>query len=86
MKKYFYTDGVDKHGPFTLEELKQQKITRVTKVWYYGLEYWTKLSDLDELKAITNSLPPPLKSNKEIVEKQGEITNETNIQISPSKN
>ena len=86
MKKYFYTDGVDKHGPYTFEDLKQQKITRETKVRYYGLEHWTKLSDLDELNAITNSLPPPLKSKKEIVEKQDEITDGTNIQISPSKN
>ncbi|OQB64495.1 MAG: hypothetical protein BWX96_00635 [Bacteroidetes bacterium ADurb.Bin145] len=86
MKKYFYTDGVDKHGPFTFEELRQQKITRETKVWYFGLENWTKLSDLDELKAITNSLPPQLKSNQEIVEKQEEITKEMNIQLSPSKN
>jgi len=86
MKKYFYTDGVEKHGPFSFEELKQQRITRETKVWYYGLEHWTKLADLDELKAITNSLPPPLKNTKEIVEKQAEIANEMNIKISPSKN
>lgn len=85
MKKYFYTDGVDKFGPFTFEELKQQKITRETKVWYYGLEHWTKLADLDELKGITNSLPPPLKSNKEIVKKQEEITKEVYSQLSPPK-
>lgn len=86
MKKYFYTDGVEKLGPFTFEELKQQPITRETKVWYYGLENWTKLADLDELKDITNSLPPPIKNNNVIVEKQDEIKNEKNIQISPTKN
>ena len=86
MKEYFYTDGVVKYGPFTLEELKQQKITRETKIWYYGLENWTKLADIDGLKAITNSLPPPVKSNAGIVEKHDEIPNEKNIQISPSKN
>lgn len=36
MKKYFYTDGNENYGPFTLEELEAQGITRETLVWYEG--------------------------------------------------
>jgi hypothetical protein len=61
MKKYFYTDGIDKIGPFSIEELKQQNLTRETKVWYYGLENWTPLFEIDELKTISNQIPPALK-------------------------
>lgn len=61
MRKYFYTDGVSKIGPFSKDELKSQKITRSTKVWYYGLEKWTELNKIDELNDIFVAIPPELK-------------------------
>jgi hypothetical protein len=62
MKKYFYTDGVNKFGPFTFDELKCQNITRTSKVWYYGLDYWIEIDKLEELKEILITIPPELKS------------------------
>jgi len=53
-KKYFYTNGVEKFGPFSLEDLMQQNITAETKVWYYGLKDWTSISEIEELKSIAN--------------------------------
>ena len=70
MKKYFYTNGKDKIGPFTFEELKEQNLSRETKIWYYGLDNWTTLSEIEELKSITSSIPPKLK-----ISKQKEIQN-----------
>jgi len=64
MKKYFYTDGKEKFGPFSYDELKQLKLTRETRVWYYGLENWTILSEIEELQAITKAIPPKLKDNE----------------------
>ena len=61
MKKYFYTNGKDKIGPFSFEELKEQKLSRETKVWFYGLDKWTSLSEIEELKSIAYSIPPRLK-------------------------
>ena len=60
MKKYFYTNGVDKIGPFTIEELKGQNLSKETKMWFYGLDNWTSLSEIEELNSVTNSIPPPL--------------------------
>jgi Zn-dependent peptidase ImmA (M78 family) len=64
MKKYFYSSGIDKLGPFSYDELKELSLTRETKIWYYGLEEWTSLSDIDHLKEITNSIPPSLNFNQ----------------------
>jgi hypothetical protein len=66
MKKYFYTNGVDKIGPFTYEELKEQNLSKDTKVWFYGLDSWKPLSGVEELKSLTNSIPPPLRISKPI--------------------
>jgi hypothetical protein len=60
MKKYFYTNGVEKFGPFSLEEMKTQNITRNTKIWFYGLDKWEPLKEIDELQFIYNSTPPPI--------------------------
>lgn len=61
MRKYFYTDGVNKFGPFSKDELKSQKITRSTKVWYFGLEQWIEINKVNELNDIFAAIPPELK-------------------------
>lgn len=63
MKKYFYTNGKEKIGPFTIDGLKGQNLSRETKVWFYGLDNWTTLSEIDELDSITSSIPPQLKTS-----------------------
>lgn len=77
MKKYFYTNGIEKFGPFSIEELKKENITRETKVWFYGLENWTSLSDVEELKAIKIAIPPTLKEKSL---KKTEKNNKSNIE------
>jgi hypothetical protein len=64
MKKYFYTNGIDKIGPFSFEELKDQNLLRDTKVWFYGLDSWKPLNEIEELNSLTNSIPPPLKTSE----------------------
>ena len=64
MTKYFYLDGDKKLGPFTKDELIDKNLNRDSRIWYYGLEEWTKLSDIAELKEIFSSLPPDLNIKK----------------------
>lgn len=66
MKKYHYSDEVNQFGPFAIEELKDKNISRDTMVWYQGLENWVKASEIDELKELLNSTPPPLNSDKQM--------------------
>jgi hypothetical protein len=73
MRKYFYTDGVTKYGPFSKEELKSKTITRSTKVWYYGLDQWTEINKIDELNDIFVGIPPELKPLNTLNEKKIEV-------------
>ncbi|TDQ15197.1 hypothetical protein DFQ04_3083 [Algoriphagus boseongensis] len=60
MKKYFYTDGVTKFGPYSIEELLDKNISRDTKVWFYGLATWTPINEIEELKEVVSKIPPPI--------------------------
>lgn len=62
MNKYYFTDGKKEFGPFSKDELRNSDISRKTKVWCYGMDDWTKLSDVPELSDVVNSIPPELKS------------------------
>lgn len=59
MKNYYYSDGNTKFGPFTLDELKSQKIDAKTLVWCEGMSDWTPVNEIPELKVIFNSTTPP---------------------------
>lgn len=60
MKKYFYSDGTNNFGPFTIEELKEKGITRETMIWYQELGEWKKASTIQELTDIFKLVPPPI--------------------------
>lgn len=61
MKEYYIHNGKDNRGPFNIEELKDQKITKDTPVWSNGMQDWKKAGEVDELKSILSNNPPPLK-------------------------
>lgn len=52
MKRYFYTDGKQRFGPFTFEELSRQNIGEDTLVWREGMEGWTPLKEVGELAGL----------------------------------
>ena len=60
MKKYFYSDGKEKHGPLSLDELKEENISNETLIWFEGLEDWAPAGELDEMKPILELSPPPI--------------------------
>lgn len=60
MKKYFYSNGQEKEGPVTLEELKQKNIQEKTMIWHEGLDDWKEAENIDELKEIFELIPPPI--------------------------
>ena len=87
MTKYFYLDGVNKLGPFTKEQLVNENINRDTKIWYYGLDDWTNISDIDDLKEVFNCIPPDLKFEDHQVENES-FTNQKsqNKELKKTKN
>jgi len=60
-KKYHLLIGKTKSGPFTIEELKDQKITDKYMAWFEGMAEWkpvTEVADVKELVTLTPPLPP----------------------------
>jgi|LSQX01.3.fsa_nt_gb hypothetical protein len=61
MKKYFYSDGTNKFGPYTIEELKGMNITPHTLIWFQGLTDWRAANTFPELYEVyMPSTPPPV--------------------------
>lgn len=67
MKKYFYSNGQDKEGPFSIEELKIEDIKPDTLIWYEGLDDWTPAIDIEEVKLILELNPPDVSSTDDII-------------------
>jgi hypothetical protein len=59
MRKYFYSDGKEKHGPLTFDELVHEKSVSInTLVWFEGLSDWTRAIEIDEIKSFLENRPP----------------------------
>jgi len=62
MKKYYLHNGQENIGPFDKEQLKEQKINKDTPVWSEDMNDWKKAGEVDELKIILLTIPPPIKN------------------------
>lgn len=62
MKKYYLHNDSIQQGPFDIEELKTKNISKETPIWYDGLSEWMTVENIDELKILLVSVPPPLKA------------------------
>jgi hypothetical protein len=63
MSQYYYTDGKERFGPFSVEELKDKNLTPETLVWKEGLVDWVparNLQDLQSLFDMSAPYPPPV--------------------------
>jgi hypothetical protein len=61
MKYYIHKAG-SQQGPYSIDELQKFEIDRITMVWHEGMEDWTQAQNIDELKGLFKSVPPPLSS------------------------
>lgn len=59
MKKFYLHDGSQQLGPFDIEELKSKNLNRETPIWFEGIDEWTTIGKVDELKEIITATPPP---------------------------
>ena len=61
MNTYFYTDGTNKFGPFSLEELKKRNISKDTLVWTESMgENWAPAGTVTELAEWVAATPPAI--------------------------
>jgi len=52
MTQYYYTDGRERYGPFTLEQMRDRNITSETLVWKEGMADWAPAKQLTELETL----------------------------------
>ncbi len=52
MAQYYYTDGKERFGPFSVEELKVKNIEPHTLVWKEGLPDWVAANTLSDLNVL----------------------------------
>lgn len=62
MKKYYLHNGTAEEGPFSMEELTEKNLEKDTEIWHEGLEDWTTVGEVEELKGLFKiTTPPPIK-------------------------
>ena len=88
MKKYFYSNGQEKEGPVTLEELKEKAINPKTLIWHEGLDDWEEANTIKELVEIFELIPPPIETEKNLISdtKPPELKSENQNQITSNNN
>lgn len=59
-KKFYYTNGKDKFGPYTVGELKQFNLTVDTLVWSEGMGDWVPAGKVAELQSLFPFDPPQI--------------------------
>lgn len=71
MHRYYYSDGTNQFGPYSLEELKGKNLEPNYLVWYHGMEHWQEAKTLPELQGLFKNYlednipsPPPLQREK----------------------
>ncbi len=69
MNYYYYEKDGEQLGPFSIEELKLNRINKNTLVWTEGMDEWAKAKTLIELKDILISLPPKLPKKQDVTTK-----------------
>ena len=58
MAQYYYTDGKERFGPFSEEELREKNLSGTTLVWKEGMSDWMPLSQVTELQSLLSSSGP----------------------------
>ena len=63
--QYFYASNGQQNGPVTFEQLRtlfaNRTVNKDTLVWKQGMQNWTSLQEVEELKAfLGGNTPPPI--------------------------
>ena len=60
MKEYYYSDGIEKYGPFSIEELKSHEIKEDTLMWSEGMDDWKPANELSAISMLfdLDAAPP----------------------------
>lgn len=81
---YFIIESGERKGPFDIENLKKQSLSRNTLIWKQGFPEWLKLENVSELAEIVDLIPPDIPSENvsaSATHTKTVIVNNTNIML-----
>lgn len=52
MSQFYYTDGKERFGPFTLEQLREKNLSGETLVWKEGMTDWMPARSVSDLNSL----------------------------------
>lgn len=61
MKQYYFSNGQEPSGPFTLDEMSKHSFTPDSLVWYEGMSEWLPANELAEIRLLITVVPPPIR-------------------------
>ena len=64
MKEYYIYLN-QQEGPFTVEELRLKNISFNTPAWHEGLNEWSTVGEILELRSLVKAAPPPFQSQEQ---------------------
>jgi hypothetical protein len=59
--KYYYLDGIEKKGPYSLAELRSRNLSSDTMVYREGRQNWSRLSDFEDINSKIELAPNKIK-------------------------
>jgi hypothetical protein len=84
MKKYYLHNGTESSGPFAIEELKAQKISKASPVWFEGMEKWKTAGEIEELAHLFIVVPPPFTAVPLAAKEEQKVAQHTILGLSKS--
>lgn len=89
-KEYYYLDGKEQKGPYSIDQLKTLNLKSDTLIWEENFDDWQPLKEIDELKVLLKKTPPPpppiidtnVSSKKETIsENEKVILGDSNVKL-----
>jgi hypothetical protein len=88
-KEFYYLDGKEQKGPYSIDQLKDLNLKSDTLIWEESFDNWKQLKEVEELKSLLKKVPPPppiidtnVSSKKESdSEKEKVILGDSNVKL-----
>jgi hypothetical protein len=88
-KEFYYLDGKEQKGPYSIDQFKDLNLKSDTLIWEESFDNWKPLKEVEELKSLLKKVPPPppiidtnVSSKKESdPEKEKVILGDSNVKL-----
>ena len=85
MREYYIVKKNEQKGPYSLDEIISSNVKPHTLIWHEGMQDWEKAENVEELKVLFKSMPPPTpkQAKSKVYKVEAEITKKNEHRIKP---